>query len=165
MALLLAKPEENPLVEGCKEWKEAKEKFKRNQLYTPEDESFLVCIVRRNKAEIRAGSAAGHMTHVYWNGKKELHYYDADDDVNRVMKALFEDAGAKCKLTDYGVYCDLSGVEDLKEIFRRISAATSMDYRLENPYPFWIGTPAFTKCWGKKGEEFEFCAVKEMLKE
>jgi hypothetical protein len=156
----------NPvLVKLCRVWNRLTDKLKEMGLMFEDDYRALTCKMEGDWAEMRVGSAEGHMTHVDLK-ERTIYYYDADDDVNEVMKKLFEEmAGAKCELfPKEGVLC--SDVKDFEGAFKAIAFATSMDYRIRYPEDYY--GPNFEKLDGackdvKDLIEREYCAVKKVL--
>ena len=156
----------NPvLVKLCRVWNRLVDKLKEMGLMFEDDYRALICRMEGDRAEMRVGSAAGHTTHVDLK-ERTIAYYDTDDDVNEVMKRLFEGlAGAKCELAPReGVLC--SGVKDFEGAFKALAFATSMDYRISSPEDYY--GPDFEKLDGACKDvedpiEREYCAVKKVL--
>lgn len=153
------------LVDGCKKWEEAVDRFRALGLYSEEDYEPLRCVVSKSGwAEIVVGSAPGHRTRIDMR-KKTLEYYDTDNNVNEVMADLLRDAGADCNIRDDGVFCNIEKA-DVLDLFPRLAAATSMDYRLGSPRDFWKRAGIdLSECEGYRDEKFELCAVKKVLEE
>jgi len=128
----------NPkLVEACREWEKTVQYFYDLGLYSWNDYQELSWLTRGNKAEVRVGSAPGHRTHIDLD-KGIVEYYDKDDDVCWVMWRLFEDvAGLECWDFDDGVACKNLTENNLGKAAKVLAAATSMDYRLEDPSRYW----------------------------
>jgi len=159
----------NPeLIKLCKFWDKLTEKLMEMELYSDEDYDALRCKMEGDKAELRIGSVSGHRAHVFID-KKELEYYDENEDVDKVIKRLMEDrAGAICEFMKedkyiLGVRC--KDIKDLEETFKVLAFATSMDLRIENPTA-WYGEEfemLDRKCWIEDKVERELCAVNKLL--
>ncbi|RLI08371.1 hypothetical protein DRO24_01390 [Candidatus Bathyarchaeota archaeon] len=132
------------LKEACKAWDEETEKWRKNRKYAEVDYEELSGMVVDKKAEFRVGSAGGHKAHIDLE-KGTLEYYDDDMPVNYLMSKLMEDIGLKCEYHDEGVSCKGVNRENVKEVARRLAAATSMDFRLNCDY---LGRepPGLPKC-------------------
>jgi len=156
----------NPvLVKLCRMWNRLADKLKEMDLMFEDDYRALICKMEGDRAEMRVGSAAGHTTHVDLK-ERTIAYYDTDDDVNEVMKRLFEGlAGARCEhFPREGVLC--SDVKDFEGAFKALAFATSMDYRISSPEDYY--GPNFEKLGGackdiESSVEREYCAVKKVL--
>jgi hypothetical protein len=156
----------NPkLVELCRLWDRLTDRLKEMGLMFEDDYRALFCRMEGDRAEMRVGGAMGHTTHVDLK-ERTISYYDTDDDVNAVMKRLFEEmAGARCELSPKeGVLC--TDVKDFEGAFKAISFATSMDYRMRYPEDYY--GPDFEKLGGACKDvedpvEREYCAVKKVL--
>ena len=156
----------NPeLIRLCKLWDGLTDRLKKMDLMWEQDYAMLLCRMEGDRAEVRVGSAEGHVTHVDLK-ERRISYYDRDDDVNRVMKRLFEEmAGAKCELAPgEGVFC--SDVKDFEGAFKAMAFATSMDLRIR--YAEDVYGSDFRKLDGacrdiKDPAEREYCAVKKIL--
>ena len=164
----------NPeLIRLCKVWDRLVGELFRMELYSDEDFEALKCKMEGDEAELRVGSAPGHLTRVNLRDGS-LEYYDEDEVVNEAVKKLMEDrAKAKCEFMVeeaegeeyvYGVRCE--DVKDLEEAFKVLAFTTSMDIRMGDPSE-WYG-PKFEKldgeCKIEDPAEREVCAVNKLLK-
>ena len=127
----------NPkLVEACKEWNVVTSIFDVEGLYEPQDYIALEWHSEDDIAEVRVGSAAGHRTHIDLR-EGTLRYYDLDEEVNSTMKKLLEDVSLECVEEPDGVSCRNLTEDKLKDVARVLAAATSMDFRIDNPESYW----------------------------
>jgi hypothetical protein len=153
------------LIKGCKRWDNITEKFHKLGLYQEMDYTPLHCKIEGNKAELVVGSSPGHKTHVNLE-KGTVEYYDKDEDVNKIVKELFEETGLKCDIMkEIGVFCKGLSKENLQKVFETLSVATSMDLRIEEirsekDYSKWVyWTNTITKLYGDT-KKLEECATK-----
>lgn len=120
--------------ETCIAWNKAIYKFKN--LMADSDMRSLKGISYNNRTEFRVGSSPSHSAFIDLESK-ELGYYDDDKEVNRVMAKLFSLIGLDCKVYDWIVLCSGLDEEKAREAAKILSAATSMDMRMEDPLAFW----------------------------
>jgi len=155
------------LIEACKEWDKATEKFNDNELYDGSDYDELSGFIHDNKAEFRVGSSAGHKTHIDLE-RGTVEYYDTDVSVNKEMKKLLEKEGLKCykyleDRTEAGIKCMGLTEQNVKNVVKKLAGATSMDFRIPAPGLWWRNTakkhPKILGC------EDETCRIEIKLKE
>lgn len=131
------------LVEGCQKWDEATEYMNQKDLYIKDDYGPLKARITGKEANVTVGSAPGHTAHVNLDNTT-IQYHDTDKEVNLVMKDLLDSAGLDCevwKMTremDSGVLCRNLNESNVGEAMKMLSAATSMDYRLQRPKNYWL---------------------------
>ena len=155
----------NPeLIKLCKIWDATTDKLNEMGFYELIDYKHLRCKMDGDKAELRVGSAEGHMVHFdYKEGR--LSYYDKDKDVNEAMfKLLSKIPNAKCKLEPTeGVFCEIPK-EGAEKAFKILSAATSMDFRIASP-DLYYGRRIVEMCKDAKGKvDFEVCVIEKILR-
>jgi len=154
------------LVEACKLWDKATDKFNANLLYSDDDADSLKCVIIGRKAEFTVGSSPGHRTHIDLD-KGTLEYYDEDTDVNMVMRDILSTHGVDCKADLESVGCSGINEENVKPVAVRLAAATSMDYRMEDPKEWWKYAsktiPEIKECGFNRYDEG--CRVRVKLKE
>ncbi|MEM2446096.1 MAG: hypothetical protein QW734_05515 [Candidatus Bathyarchaeia archaeon] len=129
------------LVRACRVWDRVTSELNRTR--TPEDRRFymeedyekLKCKIVGNKAEVTVGSSPGHKVHVTVLEEPPfgtLEYYDNDAMVNEVMYRIFTDIGLTCTMDAYqGVKCQGVRDDNVRDVFKALALATSMDFRLE----------------------------------
>ncbi|MCS7124519.1 MAG: hypothetical protein NZ932_03790 [Candidatus Bathyarchaeota archaeon] len=127
------------LIAGCRMWDRLTDKLRL--VKTPEDRNFYIsvdfenlnCVIDGNSAEVRVGSAVGHKAHIeIGDDIGMVHYYDSDRPVNTVMYKIFTDIGLDCKLEENeGVFCRGVRDDNVRDVFKALAMATSMDIRLD----------------------------------
>jgi len=134
------KPVANPiLVEGCRVWDELTDKLEKTEtpelypFYMESDYEPLNCKIIGNHAEVIVGSSPGHKTHIDLT-EGTVNYYDNDRTVNKAMyEILHKEIGLPCTIAPLqGVFCKKLTSDKVKDVFKAISLATSMDIRLES---------------------------------
>lgn len=130
------------LVRACLVWDRLTDKL--NKTKTPEDRNFylaedfqrLQCRIEGNRAEVTVGSSPGHKVHIKIEEQPPfgtIHYHDVDNDVNEVMYKIFTDIGLNCELKRHvGVFCEGVRDDNVREVFKALAMATSMDIRISN---------------------------------
>jgi hypothetical protein len=155
------------LIEACKLWDKITDKLnlfkeKPSRLYFLWDYERLTCKIEGDKAELTVGSSPGHKIHVDL-GKGKVLYYDKDDDVSLKLKALLDER-IKCNhIEGEGLECSGLTRENVKDVFKTLSAATSMDLRLKKPEDFW-GFPWEMEVLECKGYD-EVCLIKKAIEQ
>jgi len=152
------------LLEACKIWDKITQELQRRGRYIGEDYESLECRIEDGKAELRVGSSPGHKTHIDLQ-EGTVEYYDTDDPVSLAIMTLLEDLELECKhFPAEGIKCSGVTSENVKEVFKILAYATSMDYRLEYPSEYWEDE-YLEKC-GEKEREVpeEICRIKLDLK-
>ena len=133
------------LVEMCRDWSAMTDWLNELELYSENDYERLEGVVYDRRAEFTVGSSPGHKTHIDFD-KRELMYYDEDEDVNENVKQLLEEhTGAECEVAEedgvvYGVRCRWKKEWDehvLENVPRVLAFATSMDLRISDPLYYW----------------------------
>jgi len=140
---------------ACAMWSAVLEHASRLGIYEREDYESTWGYAVGGSVYLRVGSAEGHRTHLDLERGK-LRYYDYDDYVNRAMKRLLEgEAGLRCRLLDDGVECTGLTPENAERAAAVLAFATSMDFRIGNPF----------ERWGMDVVDFEVEQVKRVLPE
>ena len=120
-------------VEACLTWDAMSNELDEEGKYEGEDADALAGFVRGRHIELRVGSAPGHAAHIDLE-RGVVEYYDNDQEVNTAMyKLLSEIPGLKCHIRDDGVTCTGVNSDNVDVVAATLSAATSMDFRIENP--------------------------------
>jgi len=170
----------DPLLKMAERLNELWKKYKN--LYEEHDEEPLGGFCYDKKCEITVGSSPGHRTHIQLiNNNVVLEYYDTDDNVNRVMKSLWENySKCNCEILYYsagegseGVRC-ICPADSIDKIADVLVFATSMDYRLREPEKYYNPSDIkeckenldeIKKVSGLKNDDeaLEYCLVLKML--